>query len=184
MLPKDSPHHEPMTAIYQTLKDFGFRETYWQFVYPGQIGGLIKSPRNQPLEFHVRFFEGGMIYAEFELGRSVLLHFSGHRYYLNRYIVGKTRSRLSPGHSRYLEDAVAAYKSVHNRNWLEWGSKNRFMTTKVKRQLRFLTLLSDWRILAMLMLASVFASINQGPRVVPLFIAFMIGIYLLAPKRS
>jgi len=71
-----------MNSIYQALKEMGFKETYWQFVYPGQIGGLVKSPRSNLLELHVRFFQEGMMYAEIEMGRSALLHFLNRRLYL------------------------------------------------------------------------------------------------------
>lgn len=184
MLEKSSADYEPMRAIYQSLKNIGFRETYWQFVYPGQIGGLIKCPRNKLVEFHVRFFEGGMIYAEFELGRSVLLHFLGHRYYLNRYIVRKIQSGLSQEHLAYLQCAMQRYKTAHLREWPEWSTENRFMTEGIKRQIKFLTVLSDWRVLALIMLASVVASSVHGPIMLPLLTALMIVVYLLAPKRS
>ncbi|MDR3410744.1 MAG: hypothetical protein P4L87_07345 [Formivibrio sp.] len=184
LLDRSSSNYEPMQAIYRALKNVGFRETYWQFVYPGQIGGLIKSPRNNLVEFHVRFFDNGMIYAEFELGRSALLHFLGHRLYLNRYIAGKIQSQLSVDQISYWQTAVQKYKSFHPRKWPEWGADNRFMTLRIKRQLKFFATLSDWRVLATIMFASVIATMLHGPIVLPIIVAVMVIVYLLAPRRA
>ncbi len=184
LLTDSSPDFVAMNAIYSALKADGFRETYWQFVYDGQIGGLIKSPRNQFVEFHVRFFEGAMIYSEIELGRSIFMHFLGKRYYLNHYILGRIRARISENHARYLQEATERYKSTYDRNWPEWGKDNRFMTSTTKRQIRYLALLSDWRLLALVMFASVVSTLTHGLIILPLLTAAMIVIYLLAPRRN
>jgi hypothetical protein len=184
LIERSSPDFEPMQAIYNALKSVGFRETYWQFVFPGQIGGLVKSPGSQLAEHHVRFFEGGMIYAEFELGRSALIHFLGHRYYLNHYIARKIRKKLSPAHFAYLQEAVERYKFQNHRDWPEWSADRRFMTPRIKSQLRFLTILSDWRVLASVMLASVVATMIHGPIILPIIVALLILVYLLAPRRT
>lgn len=184
LLDSRSPEFEPINAIYRALKETGFRETYWQFVYPGQIGGLVKSPRSKLVELHVRFFESGMIYAEIEMGRSVLLHFINRRYYLNNYIFKKIQSKISREHGAYFLAATKKYKSLHSNSWPEWSVKNRFMTPNIKKQIRFLSVLSDWRTLAIIMLASVVSSLADRPMVLPIITAAMIVIYLLAPKRS
>ncbi len=183
-LDQTSPDFEPMNSIYQALKEMGFKETYWQFVYPGQIGGLVKSPRSNLLELHVRFFQEGMMYAEIEMGRSALLHFLNRRLYLNHYIFAKIQTKVSSKHRDYFLEATERYKSNHDRSWTEWGLRNKFMTPGIKRQIRFLTLLSDWRTLAIVMMASVAISFVNGPALFPVLTACMIFIYLLAPKRS
>jgi hypothetical protein len=172
-----------MTAIYEALKSIGFRETYWQLVYPGQIGGLIKNPRGTLIEFHVRFFQRGMIYGEMELGRSVFLHFVNHRCYINCYLVTKIGSRLCPAHIDYLRVSTERFKRVYPRQRPEWTRENRFMTPNIKRQIQFLTLLADWRALALIMLASIGSTMANGPAALLLVIALMIFVYLLAPKR-
>jgi hypothetical protein len=172
-----------MTAIYQALKSIGFRETYWQFIYPGQIGGLIRNPRNTLIEFHVRFLKEGMIYAEIELGRSVLLHFANRKLYINQYLICKMGSRLSAAHREYLRGSIKRHKSVYAKDWPEWTVENRFVTPSMKKQIRFLAVLADWRTLALIMLASVVSSLADGPTVLPLITALMIFVYVLAPKR-
>jgi hypothetical protein len=51
-------------------------------------------------------------------------------------------------------------------------------------QIRFLTVLADWRVLALIMLASVASSVVRHSIAVPLVAALMILVYLLAPKRA
>ena len=46
--------------FYYELLRFGFRNTIWQLVFPGQIGGLIRTIPVQPDgvdEAHVRFYD-------------------------------------------------------------------------------------------------------------------------------
>jgi|HubBroStandDraft_4_1064222.scaffolds.fasta_scaffold301862_1 hypothetical protein len=179
-----SPEYEPMTAIYQALKAAGFRETYWQFVYPGQIGGVVKTPRGTLIELHVRFFERGMIYAEMEVGRSVLLHFLNRRYYINEYLIRKFDSKLTSSQLDYLRISTARYKACCDNDWPEWTLENRFITRSTRMQIRFLTVLADWRVLALIMLASVASSVVRHSIAVPLVAALMILVYLLAPKRA
>jgi hypothetical protein len=62
--------------------------------------------------------------------------------------------------------------------------KNRFITHSSKMQIRFLTVLADWRVLALIMLASVASSVVRNLIAVPLVAALMILVYLLAPKRA
>lgn len=178
-----SPHQSSMTAIYDALKQAGFAETFWQFVYPGQIGGLIKAPQNSLIELHVRFFEDGLIYCELELGRSVLLHFLNHRFFANGYLIRKIGSKLTPVHLDYLKWTTERYKSLYGSRWPEWTATNRFITRRIKMQIRFLTLLSDWRSLAGIMLLSVAASATKSSIVLPAVTAAMILIYLVAPRR-
>lgn len=176
--------YQAMLGIYRALKQAGYRETYWQFVYEGQIGGLIKNPNNNLIEFHVRFFEDGMIYAEMELGRSALLHFLTPRCYLNDHLVKTMGSRLSEQEQSLLRSSTEKYKATHPRPWKEWKKDERFMTPSLKRQVRLLTLLSDWRTLALIMLGSVVSSLADRQTFFPLLIALMIFVYLLAPKRA
>lgn len=60
-----------MVRIYNALKRKKFKETYWQYVYQNQIGGLIRQYGKGILEIHVRFFNDNTIYAEIEIGRIV-----------------------------------------------------------------------------------------------------------------
>lgn len=184
LLDRRSKEYDAMTAIYQALKRAGFNETYWQFVYRGQIGGLVKNPRGTLLEFHVRFFEDGMIYAEIELGRSVLLHFLNRRCYINQYLARRLRSRLPEKYVDYFQLSTERYKCAYHRNWPEWTIRNRFVTLSMKKQIHFLTTLSDWRVLALIMLGSTVSSFTPSLVILPLVTATMIVVYLLAPRRS
>jgi hypothetical protein len=60
--------------LYERLKAVGFRKTVWQFVYSGQLGGLILPLEHGLKEIHVRFYRHG-IEAELEAGRSCFDHF-------------------------------------------------------------------------------------------------------------
>jgi hypothetical protein len=184
LLDSCSPDHAPMTAIYEALKSAGFKETYWQFVYPGQIGGLVQNARGTLIEFHVRFFENGLIYAEMEIGRSASLHLINRRLYINYYIIKKLHSRLPSAHLDYLRAATERSKLVYPKDWTEWSVQNRFMTPSIKRKIRFLAVLSDWRTLALIMMASVVSSMADGSVIIPLLTAIMIFVYVLAPKRT
>ena len=68
--------------FYQELRQFGFRRTFWQLVFPGQIAGVVKKvhPKlNGANEYHVRFYTNGTIDCEIEVDRFSELHWSGHR---------------------------------------------------------------------------------------------------------
>lgn len=68
--------------FYQELRQQGFKRTFWQLVFPGQIAGLIKRVRpksNGANEYHVRFYNDGIIDCEIEVDRFSDLHWSGHR---------------------------------------------------------------------------------------------------------
>ena len=177
--------NQPIANIYRALKKVGFRETYWQYVYPGQIGGLVFNPRKGLIEHHVRFFNDGRMYVEIEFGRSAILHFLNRRMYLNRYLIAKLRGRISVEDASYFCDAVNRYKESTANNWSEWSMNSRFYTPGIKMQVRLLTLFGDWRFLAAVMLVS-FGIVSgfsaQGP-LLPILTATMIFIYLIAPKR-
>jgi len=181
--PETNMNHK--ARIYQTLKNLGFRETRWQYVYSGQIGGLIWNPRHGLIEHHIRFFEDDRIYVEIEFGRSTILHYLNHRMYLNNYLLAKIRNHISVEDVEYFCNAVAKYKQSSDNGWQEWGMKNRFYTPSVKSQIRFLTFFGDWRFLAGLMLFSfgVVSGASFNGTLLPILITVMIIIYLVAPKR-
>lgn len=58
--------------MYEGMLDVGFKQTYWQIVFPGQTAGLIRKMKpsiNGMDEIHVRFYNDGIISAELEYGR-------------------------------------------------------------------------------------------------------------------
>lgn len=74
-----------MISIYQKLKNIGFRETLWQYIFHGQIGGLVMPFNSGKNEIHVRFYKK-RIFAEYEIGRYYVSHFLGRRYNANDYL--------------------------------------------------------------------------------------------------
>ncbi|MGA8498629.1 MAG: hypothetical protein WB764_24305 [Xanthobacteraceae bacterium] len=178
------PENASITAIYEALKGSGFKETYWQFIYPGQIGGLIQNAGGTLIEIHVRFFKNGLIYAEMEIGRTASLHLIDRRLYANHYLVRKMSSNLTKTDLDYLRNATEKSKLMYPRKWSEWSPRNRFMTPSLKRKIRLLAILGDWRTLALVMMASIVSSIADRSVVIPLLTALMIFVYVLAPKRT
>jgi len=176
-------HLAPMGRIYEALKRRGFRETYWQFVYHGQIGGLVKTPKGQLYELHVRFFDSGMLYAELEIGRSLLLHFVVGRKYLNTYIASILRAALSDEDLLFLLKATQQYKDQSPNEWSEWSAHNLLLTRSARRAARLLYIFSDWRVLAFAMALAAGAAIGPNTVVIPALAALLILLYLIAPTR-
>lgn len=68
--------------LFDELLRLGFRRTYWQLVFPGQTAGIVKkipSADGNANEYHVRFYEDGVIDCEFEFHRFSTLHWNGER---------------------------------------------------------------------------------------------------------
>lgn len=80
--------------VYQKLKEIGFKETVWQFVYNGQIGGLIYLVDNGHKEIHVRFFEK-FIEAEIEVGRNYINHFIAPRYQAEKLVLKMLANKMN-----------------------------------------------------------------------------------------
>ncbi len=60
----------------------GFKRTYWQIVFPGQIASLVKDvtdDHNGINEYHTRFYDDGTIDCEIEVGRFNSNHWVGPR---------------------------------------------------------------------------------------------------------
>lgn len=173
-----------MMAIYTALKEIGFRETRWQVLYPGQIGGLIRSRRGSLLEIHVRFFRQNMVYAELEIGRSTLLHFLIEPRFANNYVISLLAHKLPMRDLAYLHKAIDAYKATSRKGWLEWRTEGKLMTPSLKRQIKLSYVFGDWRALMIAMLLSVAAAFADDAAEIALAAFVMILLYLIAPKRS
>jgi hypothetical protein len=81
--------------IYRALKELGFRETPWQLIFDGQIGGLVFPYNRGSNEIHVRFYQD-RIFAELEFSRSSIFHFVFPLYAANKYIADLLRDRIPP----------------------------------------------------------------------------------------
>ena len=99
-----SPRHWPIFhhdrridhEVYDALKRAGFRETIWQYVYRGQLGGLILPLHDGQVEIHVRFYRD-TIEAEIEIGRHTLGHFVHPRYQAESIVLSMIQGHLSDG---------------------------------------------------------------------------------------
>ena len=68
--------------FFKELLALGFRRTFWQLIFPDQIAGVIKTvptTESGANQFHVRFYEDGVIDCEFEMSRFNVLHWRGVR---------------------------------------------------------------------------------------------------------
>lgn len=114
-----------MIEIYEALKRAGFVETKWQFIFDGQIGGLV-YPYNEGLnEVHIRFYQD-RLFAELEISRSSALHFVYPLFNANGYVLDLLKDKIgeealsflkSMTSSRLLDDELARPK------W-DWKAQN------------------------------------------------------------
>ncbi|NDV24037.1 hypothetical protein [Desulfovibrio sp. JC022] len=171
-----------MVCIYDTLLKKGFSETYWQYVYPEQIGGLIKTFCKGSLELHVRFFRNDKIYAEIEIGRCAYIHFSKHRYYANNYLKLLMKSQ-GVNVLEYLDSAIAKYK-ISGKKAPEWSAKNKFCTTKVKKLIKTAMIFGDWKTLSFLLLLTVSVMPQTNSVFLSVATFILIVAHIFAPKKS
>lgn len=76
--------------FFNELRMQGFRRTIWQLIFPGQVAGLVKKipvQQNGVNEYHVRFYEDGIIDCELEVSRFERLHWSGPRQHGSELLV-------------------------------------------------------------------------------------------------
>ncbi len=69
-------------SFFDELRAQGFKRTAWQIVFPGQIAGIIKTipPEEDGInEYHVRFYDDGVIDCELEVARFNSMHWAGPR---------------------------------------------------------------------------------------------------------
>ncbi|SMF28898.1 hypothetical protein [Desulfovibrio gilichinskyi] len=168
-------------AIYNALEDVGYRPTYWQYVYPKQVGGLVKSHCNGSLETHIRFFSDNRIYTEIEIGRIAFIHFSSHRYYANQYILRKLKKLPNESHS-YLISAIENYKVKALCNKPEWSRENKFCTPSVRRLIKLAMVATNWTTLGFLLVAAVTIAPATNSSTLIIAVAIAIVLYLVSPK--
>ena len=67
-------------VYFKELLKQGFKRTVWQLVFPGQNAGLIKKipiQQDGTNEYHIRFYEDGLIDCELEVDRFSANHWAG-----------------------------------------------------------------------------------------------------------
>lgn len=164
-----------LSIIYAALMDLGFRETIWQFVYSGQIGGLVRTYGRGLIEVHIRFFEDDAIFAELEIGRTGLAHFLNRRIFANSHIIKLLEKSMDREDFDYLCRSIEKYKSSLRRETVEWLPGVHFL--RKIRLLRLQRFLGSWLFISLIMVTSV-ASINTGyNRILYSIIPVLILIY-------
>jgi hypothetical protein len=93
--------------IALALKHLGFQETKWQFIYDGQLFGLVYPHGVGKNEVHVRFYHDH-IFAEYEVGRASLAHFFSPFLNANKYLELMLKEYLCDDDYRYLLLATRA----------------------------------------------------------------------------
>mgnify|MGYP001767222361 CR=1 FL=1 len=156
----------------------GFRETVWQYVYKGQIGGLVRSYGSSIIEVHVRFFEEGEIYAEVELGRSGIVHFFHERIYGNDYICGLLKSSLSSEEMKSLEMYIAAHKERKILYNQEWGAGRHFPRNRVALCLH--QYVGNWLFVFILMSIAIYATNTGSHSTYLLIVPALIVLYIFS----
>lgn len=132
-------------SIYEKLLQFGFKKTCWQYVYAGQIGGLVYpyfgDGHDTPNEIHVRFFEDH-IFAEFEIGRAYASHFIGPRLNANSMLLKMLGPILSEEETRYFVEQTRLEKLYDDERSMKiWTGGDFFRQTKLRQSRLSLLLL-------------------------------------------
>lgn len=93
-------------SIYSKFKNAGFKETPWQYIYDGQLAGLVKPVGIGLNEIHIRFYED-RYFAEIEIGRGLIAHFFGPQFSASTQVRHFARDFLSDEEFTYLETMLA-----------------------------------------------------------------------------
>lgn len=95
----------PAREIYSHLKELGFKETRWQFVFENQLAGLVLPYNDGANEVHIRFYKD-RIFAEFEVGRASIAHFLGPFLNANLFIQDLLEGRVSDESFEFLTNRM------------------------------------------------------------------------------
>lgn len=90
-------------AIYRALLSIGYRETVWQYIFDGQIGGLVRPGTD---DIHIRFYDD-RLFAEIEISRAFVSHFYGPRFNAKKIILHQLEGHVSEIEYRWLQHALA-----------------------------------------------------------------------------
>jgi hypothetical protein len=156
---------ELMSKIYGILKELGFRETMWQFVYVGQLAGLVLPFNGGKNEIHVRFY-GNRVFSEYEIGRAYLSHFTGVQYNANDYVLNLISEKLTGKEIDELKILIRCdQQAVDEREMQKWDGKQDYYEDSRAKQRRAsaifallaLTLLYDssWKALLIVLMCIV-----------------------------
>lgn len=91
--------------IVSVLKDCGFRETRWQFIYENQVYGLVLPYENGKNEVHIRFYSD-RVFTEYEIGRASFAHFLGPFLNANGFVQKLVCNSIADCDYKYLEEMM------------------------------------------------------------------------------
>jgi hypothetical protein len=183
-----------MRRIYEKLLRYGFVETSWQFVFRGQIGGLImphstggKADFN---EIHIRFYND-RIFAEYEIGRAYISHFFGPRLNANVQLRLMLVNYLDERELRYLAAMNNPEKlSSDEQHMAEWKGQDYFRSLRLPRGSELflkcckLLLETRWRPLAALSALLPVMMLRDSPAVgVSIICLFLVSSWVLPSER-
>ncbi len=105
--------------LYEKLKQIGFRETPWQYIYDSQLAGLV-LPYDGNNEVHIRFYRD-RIFAELEIGRAFVSHFFGPQFNAIEIVLHKTAKHITKEERKYLTSMLYS-KSIREdeRSLVKW----------------------------------------------------------------
>lgn len=113
-----------MKEIYDALISLGFKKTRWQYIFEGQLAGLVMPYNDGKNEVHIRFYHD-RIFAEYEVGRSSFAHFLGPFLNSRPYILHILRKQLSENCYAFLFDMTKAHRLYKQEAELEtWDFNN------------------------------------------------------------
>jgi len=125
-----------MMRLYHQLKEFGFRETPWQFVFDGQIGGVVLPHDSGKNEIHVRFYHD-RIFAEFEIGRSYPSHFVGPRWNANLRLLEMLSSEIEKEELQPLSDFMDPLNYREDEaEMTEWNGEDCFVQLREQQKVK------------------------------------------------
>ncbi|WP_211051404.1 hypothetical protein [Parasphingorhabdus halotolerans] len=107
-----------MSELYNELINKGFRETRWQYIFEGQIGGLVFPYNDGRNEVHVRFYSD-RIFSEYEVGRSSFAHFLGPFLNANPFLLDLLKDSVSDDSYALLGEYTKQYRLKDEENALE-----------------------------------------------------------------
>jgi hypothetical protein len=178
-------------AVYLALLDAGFKPTRWQYVFDGQIAGLIKSGIN---DVHIRFYPD-RLFAEIEISRALISHFYGPRYNAKKIILECIKGQVGREdflwakralNSQMLRTDEAALKIWDARRHPKTPYEEIRLLSGSKlyqRAMKFFVGL-DWQKLGMIVfIALSMLTAFSEPKALIILLGVGCALYFLAPKK-
>lgn len=129
-------NHELSRSIYQKLRELGFQETKWQYIYDGQVAGIVLPYLDGRNEVHVRFYED-RIFAELEIGRAYVSHFLAPLLNANRYLENVLTDSLNKDERQFLYSSLLENRQRDDERRMQiWNFQTEPAPSLIKLRLR------------------------------------------------